>query len=256
MGAWYKAVNERISEAGECQSAEEIIDLLGLPDIIELDGFEVSSDDLLSHLSTANALSGIDVFLVYNDPYRDTKSYSFEFPGSAEKQALILLPFKISDVQPDRNVSASIMHHEIAAAESALCFKFPKDYSDFISRLGEGLLASFVRVYPPSRVMSGINCVASWRQRIAEYWFWNEGEDVLDQETATECVIFADTQNGDELVFHPSNSNKIFVLPRYQERSFVASSDGLESAITWVLNSGVLIPPIESREFESLGSNT
>lgn len=255
MGGWYKLINERIVEARACETVADVVDLLGIPETIELDGLEATANSLLLHIGKEELLSRTNVYLVYRDPYRASKTYSFEFVGSKNEEPIELVPFKVSDIKPDRKVSESIMLKEIAAAESALNIQFPRDYDAYVSRLGEGTLASYVRVYPPSRILDGVNCVASWRERISEYWFWEEGVDFLDQDKALECVIFADTQDGDELIFHPSARNTIYVLPRYQERSFVVSSDGLESAIAWILNSGVLVSPIASRGFESFDSS-
>jgi len=76
-------------------------------------------------------------------------------------------------------------------------------------RFGEGLLAGYVRVYPPHQILKGDNNVNAWRERIDEYWFWDAGKDVLSKDRALECVIVADTMDGDELVAHPSDPDRL-----------------------------------------------
>jgi hypothetical protein len=38
---------------------------------------------------------------------------------------------------------------DVDAAEKQLGTRLPKGYRDFITRFGEGMLAGYVRVYPP-----------------------------------------------------------------------------------------------------------
>jgi hypothetical protein len=122
------------------------------------------------------------------------------------------------------------------SVEAALGIRFPIGYREYVTTFGEGVLGgSFIRIYPPRRVSSD---VIEWRSRIAEYWFWTPGLFGLSQERAMEGVIIGDTIGGDELVVHPKNPNKIFVLPRELERVLVAGK-GLPAAIEWLCSSGV-----------------
>jgi len=111
------------------------------------------------------------------------------------------------------------------------------------------LLGGYVRVYSPYQIVEGDNCVSRWRQRIDEYWVWDEGKDVLAKSKALECVIVADTMDGDEVVAHPTEPDRLYVLPRHDENIYVAG-DGLMVALEWLMTSGVLADPIEDRTFE------
>src|SRR5689334_17962583 len=105
---------------------------------------------------------------------------------------------------------------EVDAAEAQHGFRFPTGYREYITQLGEGILGgSFIRIYPPRRILTGDNNLAEWRQRIEEFWFWEEGQDVLAKDQALQSVIIGDTLNGDELIVHPENPERIYVLPRY-----------------------------------------
>ncbi len=69
---------------------------------------------------------------------------------------------------------------EVDAAEAQLGIRFPSGYREYVTRFGEGVLGgSYVRIYPPRRILSGNNNVAEWRQRIDKYWFWDGGSNVL-----------------------------------------------------------------------------
>jgi hypothetical protein len=56
---------------------------------------------------------------------------------------------------------------EIDHAEAALGIRFPSGYREYVTRFGEGLLGgSYVRVYPPRRILSGDNKFSEWRKRV------------------------------------------------------------------------------------------
>jgi hypothetical protein len=156
---------------------------------------------------------------------------------------------KLDDFKP---TSQERFHNDPAAVDAAqkeLATHMPSEYREFITRFGEGTLGGYVRVYPPHQILKGDNCVTEWRKRIDEYWFWDDGADVLPKVRALECLIVADTVDGDELAFHPSEPDRLYVLPRYDEMVYVAG-DGLLAAIEWLLTSGTLTKKIKNRKFE------
>lgn len=93
-----------------------------------------------------------------------------------------------------------------------------------------------------------------WRQRIDEYWFWDDGRDVLTKEQALQSVIIGDTLDGDELIVHPDNPERVYILPRHSEGIHIAG-DGLPTAIEWLCGSGALTEPFEERNFEPFDSS-
>src|SRR5215470_20424765 len=95
---------------------------------------------------------------------------------------------------------------EVDEAEAQLGIRFPFGYHEYVTQFGEGVLGgSYVRIYPPRRILSGANNLAEWRRRIGQYWFWDGASDVLTKEQAMEAVIIGDTLDGDELIVHPAN---------------------------------------------------
>src|SRR5215813_13021365 len=110
---------------------------------------------------------------------------------------------------------------EVDAAEAQIGIRFPSGYREYVSRFGEGVLGgTYVRIYPPRRILNGDNNLGEWRQRIDKYWFWDDGTDVLTKAQALESVIIGDTLDGDELIVHPGNPERIYVLPRQSEKIY------------------------------------
>ncbi len=64
------------------------------------------------------------------------------------------------------------------------------------------------------RVVEGL---LPWRDRIDQYGSWSGSP--LDERSALESICFGDTLEGDELVFHPSDPDAIYLLPRHAERA-------------------------------------
>ena len=101
---------------------------------------------------------------------------------------------------------------EVDAAEAALGLRFPIGYREYVTRFGEGVLGGdYVRIYPPRRILGGSNNVQEWRRRVGAYWFWDAGRQVLTKAQALEGVIIGDTVDGDELLVHPSDPERIYV---------------------------------------------
>jgi hypothetical protein len=157
---------------------------------------------------------------------------------------------KIDEIQIAGEPLVLATDAEIHTLESLLWIDLPDGYRDYVTRLGEGTLGSFIRVYPPWRIEHELT---EWRRRIGKYWFWDEGRALLPKERALECMIVGDTLNGDELIFHPTRRGHLFVLPRDSEQVFEAG-DNLLQAIEWMCRSGELIDEFPGLEFEPFDS--
>lgn len=143
---------------------------------------------------------------------------------------------------------------EVDDAEARLGIRFPSGYREYVTRFGEGFLGgTYVRIYPPRRIVSGVNNNAEWRERIDQYWFWDEGKETLSKDRALECVIIGDTYDGDELIVHPDSPETIYVLPRHSEGIHIAG-EGLFEAIDWLCSSGVLTEAFSERIFDPFDS--
>lgn len=141
-----------------------------------------------------------------------------------------------------------ISDDEIKFAEKNLGTHFPSGYQQYITTLGEGVLGgAFVRIYPPRKVVEEL---AQWRERIEEYWFWKTEDDDFSKSKALECIVLGDTLQGDEVIFHPSNPERLFVLPRHDDAAYW--TDGFFETLEWLCASGVLTGPFEERDFEPI----
>jgi hypothetical protein len=54
---------------------------------------------------------------------------------------------------------------------------------------------------------------------------------------------------GTKLIVHPSNPERVFVLPRNRQEIYVAG-DGLPEAIEWLCSSATLTEAFDERNFE------
>ena len=111
---------------------------------------------------------------------------------------------------------------ELSAVEYELGFLFPDDYRAFITTFGAGEINICIRAISPQNILK------SWlhdtRDRLAEYWFWNESPTSLTQARAIQCVPFFDSPAGDDILFHPCDRNRWFILPHEQEEIIVVQS--------------------------------
>jgi len=250
MGPWYKKINACISEARKCVTISELVGQIGKPSLIEVDNKGVNPGEFIKSIDAGNFSFESDILAKYRDPYRRHIWYEFRFEAINEDKPIV--PFRsLDNIEVGTHLSKRIGADEIESAESKLGVSFPREYREFMIRYGEGFLAGFIRVYPPERILSGSNGVAEWRERVDEFWCWDEGSDVLSKNRALECVIVADTYGGDEIIYHPSSPDTLYALPRHQSNIHIISRNGLIEAIDWIVSSGELSSPIHDRLFEA-----
>ncbi len=153
------------------------------------------------------------------------------------------------DIQP---TSVERFHNDpldVDLVEQILGTRFPTGYREFISRFGGGVLAGFLRIYPPRQVLYASTGVEELRHRIDEHWFWQAGAGILAKTRGVETILIADTKSGAELIFHLSTPDRIYALPRHDAMVYVAG-DGFLSALEWALTSNVLVDPGRELRFE------
>ncbi|OXG09399.1 SUKH superfamily protein [Flavobacterium araucananum] len=133
---------------------------------------------------------------------------------------------------------------EILACEKTLNIAFDEDYKQYVLKYGCGILGgTYVRIYLPETI---ILTSAEWKSRINEYWFWDDGKDVLTKEEVLNSVRIGDTFDGDEIILY---KQEYFILPRNSEVIYKAGNT-LEETITWLCSSGILTEAFAEREFE------
>jgi hypothetical protein len=119
---------------------------------------------------------------------------------------------------------------EVESAESQLGVKFPTGYREYVTTVGNGVYSSQVRIFMPRKIVTEYQEV---QKRWKEYYFWGRGRHVLPKEKVLESITIGDTLNGDDLIFHPSQSDVLYVLPGESERIYVAGSS-LYEALEWL----------------------
>jgi hypothetical protein len=108
-----------------------------------------------------------------------------------------------------------------------LATALPAGYEELMRTVGPGTLRGAVRVYGPQTLMRETQL---WRERIARYWFWGDGP-LLAKKAAQGATRIADTLDGDELVFLPTQPDTLFLLPREEQVVRLASKTGLLAAL-------------------------
>jgi hypothetical protein len=158
---------------------------------------------------------------------------------------------RLNDIHVAKKPLVRVSAKEVDDLAKRLWITFPSDYREYITKFGEGTLGgSLIRIYPPWRIEREL---ADWRRRVNKYWFWDAGRDVLPKDRALECILIGDTTNGDEIIFHPTRPQTIFILPRDSEDIFEIRGD-LLAAIEWTCTSGKLVEPFDDRDFEPYDS--
>ncbi|TPG40720.1 SMI1/KNR4 family protein [Flavobacterium pectinovorum] len=133
---------------------------------------------------------------------------------------------------------------DILACEKTLNIAFDTDYKEYVLSFGSGILGgTYVRIFLPETI---ILTLAEWKNRIDEYWFWDEGKDVLTKDEVLNSIRIGDTFDGDEIILL---KNEYFILPRNSEMIYKAGNT-LDETITWLCSSGILTEAFSEREFE------
>ncbi|KQO34421.1 hypothetical protein ASF10_01510 [Flavobacterium sp. Leaf82] len=135
-------------------------------------------------------------------------------------------------------------NEDILACEKTLNITFDEDYKEYVLKYGSGILGgTYIRIYLPETI---ILTIAEWKNRISEYWFWDEGKEVLTKEEVLASIRIGDTYDGDEIILY---KGEYYILPRHSEMIYKAGKT-LEETITWLCSSGILTEAFTEREFE------
>jgi hypothetical protein len=137
---------------------------------------------------------------------------------------------------------------EVAAGADRLGLTFPGGYAEYMAELGEGTLSDYVRIWPPRRIEKEL---PEHRRFWSGNFCWDEDGPLTPARTG-ETVLLGDTLDGDSLVFHPDRPDDLFVLPRHDDQIY-RIGPGLDAAIDWLCDSGVLTRPMTYRYFEPHG---
>jgi hypothetical protein len=135
---------------------------------------------------------------------------------------------------------------DVLTLEALIGSRMPPGYSEFVMQFGEGTLTDWLDVYCPWRIQAENR---RWQERVCEYFFWEEGREVLARTKVEQSICLGHTSQGDELIFHPNDSRRLLVLPRNEEGIYIAGHD-LEVAVDWIFNSGKLGRRVRLKAFQ------
>ena len=155
------------------------------------------------------------------------------------------MPVPFDDVYLVSRKLAPSSFDEVEAAEQAIWSSFPEGYSEFVTQFGEGELTDWLIIDPPNRIRRTFR---SHQANLEEYFSWDDGCRVLSKELVVESIPLGRTTNGDQLVFHPGDPNRILALPRDEETIYEIGK-GLVQAIEWLFSAGTLGKPIKLKAF-------
>ncbi|WP_010250888.1 SMI1/KNR4 family protein [Myroides injenensis] len=137
---------------------------------------------------------------------------------------------------------------DILNCENILHCNFEEDYKEYVTTYGSGILGgTYIRIYLPHIIQSNQQ---QWLDRINEYYFWEEGKDILTKEEVLNSICIGDTFDGDELIYY---KNKYYILPRYEEMIY-SIGNNLNEAIKWLCSSNILTEAFTERNFEPFNS--
>ena len=139
---------------------------------------------------------------------------------------------------------------EVAEAAERLGVRFPEGYEAFVTTFGEGDLSGYLRIWPPRQVVQFTRWYRGFLKENLDddNWCWDLG-GVLEPDRVVESVAIGSTLDGDTIVFHPSDPDTLYALPRHQDVVYRIGR-GLDEAIDWLLTSGKLTRKIKKRLFE------
>jgi hypothetical protein len=135
---------------------------------------------------------------------------------------------------------------DVEALERELGTRMPDGYREYVTRLGAGTLESFIRVWTPAQISSGLQV---HRGLLAGFWHWGDEAREFDQEAGAGSIPVADTLTGDMVAFAPSRPDQLVILPRDSD-SLIVRREGLLQTVEWILSSGVLVEPTGTRRFQ------
>ncbi len=108
------------------------------------------------------------------------------------------------------------------------------EYEDFVMKYGGSEIADMIRVYAPDDVL--YRC-EEFRERVEQYFLWDNDDSALSEEELQECFPLADTNNGDEFVFKTGEKSGIYCLPQDDYTIYSVGKD-LQDIVDFAMFSG------------------
>lgn len=151
------------------------------------------------------------------------------------------------DVYRVSNSLEVVTEEEVRAVERDLGVTFPAGYLEYVTTLGKGVYCGYVHVFMPTQIQQAYQQKQTeWETNLG----WPAGEKILSRKQVVESFILAETTDGDDLIFHPQQPDKLFVLANTDAMIYDVGAD-LEEALNWLYEAGVLTPHSNFKYFHS-----
>jgi hypothetical protein len=141
----------------------------------------------------------------------------------------------------------TIPQSEVDQLPERLGFSLAPGYAEFMTTLGIGTYWDLLRVYEPQRILHELEQA---RKGWDEYYFWEEGKDTLSKEQVLRSVLFADSIDGDNIIFNPEFPDTLFVLPRHDDVIYWVP-ESFKNPLLWHSQAVVVHEPPDFARFES-----
>ncbi len=129
---------------------------------------------------------------------------------------------KFKDIYLVFNKLITATNEQIIKVEKKFGFKLPESYIHYITFLGEGLYSGFIRIYLPDRIKDNSNSILVKRLH----------NDILNKYDFDKLICIGDSMEGDQIVFCPEYTNKIFICSRHFPELYFLD-EGLYKPMKW-----------------------
>lgn len=120
---------------------------------------------------------------------------------------------------------------ELDSLETWLEAPLPRGYRAFMATFGAGNYCGFINLLSPDDIRRSCEQRrAILRQYYAEFWSKSVPELPVDQ--AVQGVLFACTDDGDEVYYYPQQGRSLFAMPRHDEVIYRLPS-GFDDPLDW-----------------------
>jgi hypothetical protein len=146
---------------------------------------------------------------------------------------------------------------EVESLEQHLGFSLLSGYREFITRFGEGDYCDLFRIYPPARIREEYALHREFLREHEYHQFFKGSDSVLSKKQLQECILIGDSHDGDYIEYHPSMPDKLFVLPRHDDKIHILKADFRDLHIwIWTEPRLKIFIPWQDRAYLSFRSTT
>ncbi len=130
--------------------------------------------------------------------------------------------------------------------EVSIGCRLPRGYREILTKLGVGTYCDLINLITPKDV---IDRTAKQRELWGAYYDWERGGHILSLDRAKNAYLIAQSIDGDDILLHPEDSSRLFVLPRHNDTVYWLDSD-FSDPLAWQSEDGPVNQPPPFRYFE------